>query len=167
MDPMEEKKSLNRREALKTIAASAGALGAAAFLPGKWSKPLVEFGVLPAHAQGTTVDLVISDLSINKPLISAPEAKYFAQFLYYDSMGQVDKNAMLYANATPCDETYYKGQSLTSISAKLVGTPYNGSIEFIFNPSLACVNGSQLNVQLGVKARLSNTLSKDLPIPEG
>ena len=52
---MEENHSqISRREALKALAASGGALAAAAFLPGKWAKPLVEAGVLPAHAQGST-----------------------------------------------------------------------------------------------------------------
>ena len=45
--------ALSRRELLKVLAASGGALAAAAFLPGKWSKPLVQAGVLPAHAQAT------------------------------------------------------------------------------------------------------------------
>ncbi len=44
---------INRREALKALAAAGGALTAAAFLPGQWAKPLVESGVLPAHAQGS------------------------------------------------------------------------------------------------------------------
>ncbi len=45
--------NVNRREALKALAAAGGALTAAAFLPGRWTKPLVESGVLPAHAQGS------------------------------------------------------------------------------------------------------------------
>ncbi len=51
--PPVEPQNINRREMLKVLAASSGALGAAAFLPGKWAKPLVEAGVLPAHAQAT------------------------------------------------------------------------------------------------------------------
>ena len=41
---------ISRRKALKALAAAAGGLGAAAFLPAKWVKPVVESGVLPAHA---------------------------------------------------------------------------------------------------------------------
>jgi hypothetical protein len=53
---MEEKNHqapVSRRELLKALAAAGGALGVAAFLPGRWSRPLVEAGVLPAHAQGS------------------------------------------------------------------------------------------------------------------
>jgi hypothetical protein len=49
----ESKPQLSRRDALKALVAAGGALTAAAFLPGKWAKPLVEAGVLPAHAQSS------------------------------------------------------------------------------------------------------------------
>jgi hypothetical protein len=169
MDRTEEKKTLNRREALKTIAAASGALGAAAFLPGKWSKPLVEVGVLPAHAQ-STVDLLISNLE-TQPLSgpaapNQPRFPYFAQFDYSDPLGQVNGNAKLYANATGfCNENYWKGDPLNSSGIKLTGTPYNGSVWFNFNASVTCVNGSQLNVQLGAGGRMSNILSDDIPPP--
>ena len=43
---------ISRRKALKKLAAAAaGGLGAAAFLPSKWLKPVVESGILPVHAQ--------------------------------------------------------------------------------------------------------------------
>jgi hypothetical protein len=45
------KKTLSRREALKIIAASSGAVALAA-MP-QWQTPLVEIGALPAHAQGS------------------------------------------------------------------------------------------------------------------
>jgi hypothetical protein len=75
--------SLNRREALKALAAAGGALAATAFLPGKWAKPLVEIGVLPAHAQGSCPDYQITILasgmcnqSCNFP------ARYFVDFTW-------------------------------------------------------------------------------------
>ncbi len=46
---------LSRREVLKTIIAGSGALAATAFLPSRWIKPVVEAGVLPAHAQSSVV----------------------------------------------------------------------------------------------------------------
>ena len=49
----QDMQTLSRRELLKALAAGGGALAAAAFLPEKWSSPLVNAGVLPAHAQGT------------------------------------------------------------------------------------------------------------------
>lgn len=44
--------SVSRREALQALAAAGGALGAA-FLPARWGRPLIEAGVLPAHAQSS------------------------------------------------------------------------------------------------------------------
>jgi hypothetical protein len=51
--PQEEatQETLGRRQLLKALAATGGAAAAASLLPGKWAKPVVEAGVLPAHAQ--------------------------------------------------------------------------------------------------------------------
>ena len=46
----------SRREVMKNIAA-AGALAGALALSGKWSKPVVESIILPAHAQATNVNV--------------------------------------------------------------------------------------------------------------
>jgi hypothetical protein len=43
---------ISRRRLLKALTAAGGAL-AASLLPGEWAKPVVEVGVLPAHAQVT------------------------------------------------------------------------------------------------------------------
>jgi hypothetical protein len=45
--------SLSRRELLKTLTAGGGALVASALLPDEWTSPVVQSGVLPAHAQST------------------------------------------------------------------------------------------------------------------
>jgi hypothetical protein len=50
-----QEKRLGRRALLKALAASGGAVTAAMLLPGEWAKPVVEVGVLPAHAQVTPV----------------------------------------------------------------------------------------------------------------
>lgn len=47
---------ISRRNALKTLLATAGGLGAAAFLPSRWVKPVVESGVLPVHAQSSSTN---------------------------------------------------------------------------------------------------------------
>ena len=47
------KQALSRRELLKAMTALGGAVAASSMLPGKWAKPEVGAGVLPAHAQGT------------------------------------------------------------------------------------------------------------------
>ena len=49
-------KPIKRREMLKKGAlAAGGAITAAAFLDGKWLKPVVKTGVLPVHAQASVV----------------------------------------------------------------------------------------------------------------
>ena len=48
-------KEISRRELLKALAATTGAVAAASMLPSQWVSPVVEAGVLPAHAQGSTV----------------------------------------------------------------------------------------------------------------
>jgi hypothetical protein len=63
MDTKTPQTAVSRRELLKALAASSGALTVAAFLPGKWAKPRVEAGVLPAHAQSTTCEATIEVLT--------------------------------------------------------------------------------------------------------
>ncbi len=55
---MEEKTSntpeqINRRKMLKGGLAVGWAITAAAFLDGKWLKPVVKTGILPVHAQAS------------------------------------------------------------------------------------------------------------------
>lgn len=47
-----QQQQISRRRLLKALTAAGGVL-AASMLPGKWAKPVVEVGVLPAHAQVT------------------------------------------------------------------------------------------------------------------
>ena len=53
-----QNKKLSRRDAIKLLGAAAGA-AALANLPSKWSKPEVVSGVLPAHAQTSSLGLQI------------------------------------------------------------------------------------------------------------
>jgi hypothetical protein len=43
--------AISRRRLLKILTATGGAVAASTMLPGEWAKPLVEVGVLSAHAQ--------------------------------------------------------------------------------------------------------------------
>ena len=47
------KETVSRRQLLKALAATGGAVSASSLLPGKWAKPVVDVGLLPAHAQVT------------------------------------------------------------------------------------------------------------------
>ncbi len=64
---------LSRRDALKILAASTGA-AALANLPPKWSKPGVEVGVLPAHAQ-TSIGYVLQN-PLPAEFLDSPDACY-------------------------------------------------------------------------------------------
>jgi len=44
---------VSRRKLLKALAATSGAVVASQILPGQWMKPVIESGLLPAHAQGS------------------------------------------------------------------------------------------------------------------
>jgi hypothetical protein len=52
------KETLSRRQLLKALAATGGAVSASSLLPGKWVKPVVEVGLLPAHAQVTPTPML-------------------------------------------------------------------------------------------------------------
>ena len=44
----------SRRKTLRNILAATGILAGAQVVPSKWSKPIVDTVMLPAHAQGTS-----------------------------------------------------------------------------------------------------------------
>lgn len=52
-------KTLGRRELLKALAATGSAVVASSMLPNQWTKPVIEAGVLPAHAQGSKRDQIL------------------------------------------------------------------------------------------------------------
>lgn len=54
-----KKEHLSRREALKILAATSGAITALS-LPVVWKKPIIEVGTLPAHAQSSPVNSVVT-----------------------------------------------------------------------------------------------------------
>lgn len=171
----EDARTLSRREVLKALAAASGALGAAAFLPGKWAKPVIEAGVLPAHAQGTDGTLQIvggvvqvtstgsgGDLDPNGNGATYP---YQAKFDYLDTLSLMSDAAKLYAHANPCMDEYASGDTLANLGAWMCGnTPYNGTIQFNFNASGACINATFF-AQLKEGSRLSNEGSGPIPDP--
>ncbi len=64
-NPTEQGASIARRDVLKALAAGGGALAAAAFLPQRWTKPAVNAGVLPAHAQATTTCATVTLVDVS------------------------------------------------------------------------------------------------------
>lgn len=48
-----QEQTISRRKLLKVLAATGGTVAVTTLLPSKWTKPVVEVGVLPVHAQAT------------------------------------------------------------------------------------------------------------------
>ncbi len=74
--------TLGRRQLLKAIAATGGAVAASTLLPGEWAKPVVEVGVLPAHAQTSVAYSMIcasfpggGDVTVNDNIIQDIEPR--------------------------------------------------------------------------------------------
>jgi hypothetical protein len=68
------KETLGRRQLLKAIAATGGAVAASSLLPGEWAKPVVEVGVLPAHAQVSATYIALCDSTPGGGNIAATNA---------------------------------------------------------------------------------------------
>ena len=167
----EQAKTLGRRDLLKALAATGGAVTAATLLPGKWSKPVVEAGVMPAHA-ATSGALRINSLSVGFGITSndadaqAPFPSYTATFNYVDEACQVDGDTLLYASTSSSGggETLFNGQSLSSVGASYEG-PCDGEIGFSFNSSVGFYNEATLTVRINVGGRDSNQDSDQIPFP--
>lgn len=144
---------MTRRDLLKILAASGGALAAAAFLPARWSKPLVAAGVLPVHAQSTT-QLSISNLIVDHeyPGFSV------VTFSYADPLGEVTSSGILYAELLPCEISLSDGLPIYSTAwFQPESTPYSGRISFELTQS--CDPGpTTLQIQIAAGGRTSNIL---------
>lgn len=117
---------MDRRTFLKIAAASSGALGAAAFIPEKWVKPLVKTGILPVHAQASNQPPTIGDAVFSYPNLT---------FNYSDPLGKV--SGATYFDVVPgassiTPKTFQKtgvGRTLSSLGAVITGTGFSGTIQ--------------------------------------
>ena len=145
---------MNRRDLLKVLAAAGGGMAAAAFLPGKWLKPVVEAGVLPAHAQATET-LTIAKLDVNLSQVPPRQSNSCFSYHYFGSVDYLDDLCKV-----TVDPTQLVGScpTLTNWSVDYDPNPCDGTFEFEFN---ACCN-EVLSVYLQVGSRQSNTLAANL-----
>lgn len=186
---MEELRSpnLTRSQFLKLLIAGGTATAAAAFLPGKWAKPLVKVGVLPVHAQSSyTVHLTGLDLDMLRGLepgkgpglaspakMEHPYASHWytqpVNFDYEDDFSEVDGNAVVHYTATP------SGGSPASDSDKIDNlwdgmiiakppdsTAHAGTVYFLLNLNDSYVVGNigpTIDLVMEVNGRMSNPLS--------
>jgi len=115
-------KQLNRRDAIKLLGAVAGA-SVLANIPAKWSKPELSGGVLPAHAQTSTIYGINCGDSLNVDANTNP--------LNYDINmgGQLD--AAVGGLDINCQLTF---NNITTVNAP-APADFNGTIQSIFNGS--------------------------------
>jgi hypothetical protein len=180
---------VTRKQFLKLLAAAGGATAAAAFLPGKWVKPIVKVGVLPAHAQSSDGVITITRLNINRggivlniqkgrglaspvkysPLSAAPN--YHASFHYDDTAGGVTDSATLYLTADNGSHTLtlVDGKTFTFQGGHAGGDPSVGNGLFYFvvpEHFYGCgsnSNGAMGTLYMMVGSRSSNTDSDSFP----
>ncbi|HEY9078017.1 MAG TPA: twin-arginine translocation signal domain-containing protein [Anaerolineaceae bacterium] len=167
---------VTRRELLKVLAASGGAVAAASFLPGKWVKPLVKAGVLPAHAQSSQNPPTVSNLvvHVDGSFFNSTNQKAFptgvplnASFQYNDPLGGVTNAAKLYITVDTCG-TFIDGSTIADLQGFVSSNQFVGSVNGVkFN---TCSNwwccsafpSPKVYLKMLVGSRLSNEISGDI-----
>ena len=152
---------LTRRQALKALAAATGAV-VLSNLPTSWKTPVVEVGVLPAHAQGASGpapqvsqltgywDYPNGNQSKNATAKNANGCIVTAYFAYQDSLGQVNANTSVLG-------TYNLNQTFGGyVGSGMNGTGFAGNITFPFNSTYCTFGNTAISVQIGVNGRWSN-----------
>lgn len=109
----ESPEPIRRRHLLKVLAGAGGAVAAWGLLPGKWTRPVVEAGMLPRNFQASPQGQ--STLTITQ-LVSQRNGpgEYAAAVIFADQLCQVDDSAKLSASTQPCG-SLFSGQTLTAL----------------------------------------------------
>lgn len=113
--------NMSRRRLLKAVAAG-GAATALAFVPHRWSKPVVEAGELAAHAEASPTSPTprISELILlcgpaETEVDTAAEPVYcWGSICYDDPLGQVDEGSLVikgHFELGPCEDENGAGSS--------------------------------------------------------
>ena len=172
----DQAQTFGRRDLLKALAATGGAVTAAALLPGKWTKPVIEAGVMPAHA-ATSGALRINPNSLNVFFAGQPQSTdvdvqgapdaFEATFDYTDEACQVDGDTLLYA-VTSRPETLFDGTPIKNINGATVDSdPCKGSISFPFVTNGSYGSKDSLTVKINAGGRDSNTETAPFPVSDG
>jgi hypothetical protein len=110
---------ITRRQALKATVAAAGSMTAAAFVPARWTQPVVKSGVLPAHAAASTGNTMAYLLSST---YTPPNNGYLDIVVFH---GVID-GSPAFSNINGTCPTYVKGASVTMTvdpAGAITGTP--------------------------------------------
>jgi hypothetical protein len=148
---MEEKNPalVTRNHFLKILVAAGGAITASAFLPDKWIKPLVNVGVIPAHAQTSGLSIVGGSFTVTllegfesskgRGLASLKKSNNpsysTGAFVFIDTAGAVDSSATIDLKVKNPQTSDYDfictGASIASLTGSITSlSATSGRIEF-------------------------------------
>ena len=120
-------KQISRRDAMKILAAAVGAT-ALANLPGKWSPPELEMGVLPAHAQTSPAyELIVGPSDPNANFCSTPisSADILPATSSIKMRYQIVLSPGLVLNYAPTGKVYTNEFGHVSLPIELNNTSFN------------------------------------------
>ena len=128
-----QEQTISRRKLLKVLAATGGAVAATTLLPSKWAKPIVEVGVLPVHAQATTVPAPTPIPPTATPIMAAIIGCYALNAAGGGSIGPTD-TIRAYADIThPIDPGGIQLRRTIILNDPL--HPLNGIIDQVTGPT--------------------------------
>jgi len=172
--------SMDRRRLLKMMATTTGAAGASFLLPAKWTKPLFDVIILPAHAATSTDNPpIISNFTVrslppnplndsNFTVRSLPpnplNDMYSGKFDYSDGPCEVNAHytRLQYTVSGGGQLHFESGETISNIPGTVNGDGCYGNIGFGFNTN---AYDQTLNISLNVSGRYSNVLNGIIPWP--
>ncbi len=171
---------VTRKQFLKLLLAGGTATAAASLFPGKWVKPLVKVGVLPAHAQASLLGLTIDNFSLDQEMGSIPgkgaglaktvklsslqqsSLHFLGSFSYFDEGSGVTSAATLQLFVD--GDIYLNGNSIASLGGSVLGsmnglaTFYVDLPESIWNGVCSYQPNASLTMTVSPPLRSSNTV---------
>ena len=167
------KQNLSRRKVLKALTAVGGAVAATNLMPGKWTSPIIDLGVLPAHAQTNSAPIELvgnlqitpggggSSLSISEVSASGAGALiYTAECQYRDPL-----MSMTTANTTATGRTQCTPNVPTSVLYVSPENAASGVVGFSFSTPLCNLSTTEFCTSVSSGGRSSNEVCGTLPEP--
>jgi len=154
--PTEDSRSISRRKLLKVMVGAAGA-AAVTTLPARWLKPIVDVGVLPAHAQLSGNDPRIMNLT------TRPSNSFIVEFDYVDPKGEISNDTAIttWLRGPGCKtdpEPYELGNATGNWGGIPVSfpSPSQGTAQFTASLDGGCGPcDSEIQIQITVNGRMS------------